>query len=200
MLGYGGLTGLLCGFAVCLLTIPQLARAAVVDPYPTVPTPLGFDWIGLGSGVAVLVVASAHRRRRLRLPRGDPGPHGDRGGGGAMTRSSRFSTAGLLTRHRGAGAPGSMLVAMLIAAAVLAVALAPRALGTPGTAELRHEFADESPALLDLTGIGQLGIRGRPAAGATLDDLVGASDASSAASATSCRGPLRDHSDRRSGW
>lgn len=57
VLGFGALTGLAAGAAVALLTVPQLARAAVVQPYTTVPTPLGFDLVALGAGLAALVVA-----------------------------------------------------------------------------------------------------------------------------------------------
>lgn len=57
VLGFGLLTGIIAGAAVAVLTVPQLARAAVVEPYSTVPTPLFFDLIGLGAGIAALVVA-----------------------------------------------------------------------------------------------------------------------------------------------
>ncbi|HWM33529.1 MAG TPA: FtsX-like permease family protein [Pseudolysinimonas sp.] len=93
-----------------------------------------------------------------------------------MTRSSRLGTPGLLLRHLRSGALGSLLVAVLIAAAVLAVALAPRAIGQLGTRELRHGLAQESPALLDLTGAGQLGIVTGLPASASLDELVGAGE------------------------
>jgi hypothetical protein len=57
VLGFGALTGIVAGAAVALLTVPQLARAAVVEPYTTVPTPLLFELTGLGAGVAALVAA-----------------------------------------------------------------------------------------------------------------------------------------------
>jgi len=57
VLGYGGVAGLLAGLVVSTLTVPQLARAAVIEPYSTVPTPLGFDLAGLGAGAAALALA-----------------------------------------------------------------------------------------------------------------------------------------------
>ena len=57
VLGFGALTGLVAGGAVALLTVPQLARAAIVEPYTTVPTPLEFDLIALGAGLAALLAA-----------------------------------------------------------------------------------------------------------------------------------------------
>ena len=57
VLGYGALAGLLAGVAASALTVPQLARAAVVEPYSTVPTPLGFDLIGLAAGLVALLAA-----------------------------------------------------------------------------------------------------------------------------------------------
>jgi predicted lysophospholipase L1 biosynthesis ABC-type transport system permease subunit len=59
VLGFGILTGLLTGVAVAVLTVPQLARAAVVQPYSTVPTPLDVDLIALGAALGVLLVALA---------------------------------------------------------------------------------------------------------------------------------------------
>lgn len=93
-----------------------------------------------------------------------------------MRRSSRLSTPGLLTRHAGTSIAGSLLVALLIAAAVLAAALAPRALGSVGTAELRHAIAKESPVLLDLTGMGRLGFPANLPMTASIEDVYGASD------------------------
>lgn len=57
VLGFGGLAGLVAGVAVSFFTVPQLARAAVVDPYSTVPTPLIIDLIALGAGLLTLIVA-----------------------------------------------------------------------------------------------------------------------------------------------
>jgi hypothetical protein len=52
-----------------------------------------------------------------------------------MTRS-RVGTPGLLLRHTSTGITGSLLVALLVAIAVFATAVAPRALVTLGTEEL----------------------------------------------------------------
>lgn len=57
VLGYGVAAGLIAGAAVTALTVPQLARAAVVDPYSAVPTALGFDLVGLAVGLAALILA-----------------------------------------------------------------------------------------------------------------------------------------------
>jgi hypothetical protein len=57
VLGYGLAIGAVAGLAVSVLTVPQLARAAVVEPYSTVPTPLYFDPLGLALGAAALVIA-----------------------------------------------------------------------------------------------------------------------------------------------
>jgi hypothetical protein len=57
VLGYGMLAGLIAGAAVTALTVPQLARAAVVEPFSTVPTPLGVDPVSLGAAAAALVTA-----------------------------------------------------------------------------------------------------------------------------------------------
>jgi ABC-type antimicrobial peptide transport system permease subunit len=57
VLGFGAATGLVAGLAVTALTVPQLARAAVIDPYRSVPTPLAFDLVGLGAGLGALLAA-----------------------------------------------------------------------------------------------------------------------------------------------
>jgi putative ABC transport system permease protein len=75
--------------------------------------------------------------------------------------TSRLRTPHLLVRHLSSGLGGSILVAALVGLAVLAVALAPRALATLGTAELRDEGGSHSPLLVDLTGSGELGLPGR---------------------------------------
>lgn len=59
VLGYGAIAGLIAGAAVVLLTVPQLARAAVPDPYPTVATPVAIDLLGLAGGLALTVVVLA---------------------------------------------------------------------------------------------------------------------------------------------
>ncbi|CAI9399567.1 ABC transporter permease [Nocardioides sp. T2.26MG-1] len=52
---FGLVAGLVAGVAVSLLTVPQLARAAVPEPYPTIATSLGVDVRGLLGGAALLV-------------------------------------------------------------------------------------------------------------------------------------------------
>jgi hypothetical protein len=59
VLGYGALTGLVAGAVVTFLTMAQLARAAVPEPYDTIATGLHIDLIGLGAGLGALAVAVA---------------------------------------------------------------------------------------------------------------------------------------------
>jgi hypothetical protein len=59
VLAYGAIVGIVAGAAVTMLTVPQLARAAVPNPYSTVPTPLGADTIGLAAGLGALVLVLA---------------------------------------------------------------------------------------------------------------------------------------------
>ena len=56
---YGGAVGLIAGAAVAALTIPELASAAVPDPYPGVGTDLSVDVVGLLIGTALLGLACA---------------------------------------------------------------------------------------------------------------------------------------------
>jgi putative ABC transport system permease protein len=74
-----------------------------------------------------------------------------------MSRS-RVGTPGLLLRHTSTGVTGSLLVALLVAIAVFATAVAPRALMTLGTDELQHRLGQLSPSLRDLTGLGRIGV------------------------------------------
>ncbi len=110
-----------------------------------------------------------------------------------MTRGSRLSTPGLLARHLGSGAAGSVLVALLIAAAVFAAALAPRVLVRLGTAELRYELSDLSPALVDLTGLGQIGFQTGMSTPITEDDLFGTTELAIAGLPDRIDAPLGDH-------
>ncbi|MEO7896111.1 MAG: FtsX-like permease family protein, partial [Pseudolysinimonas sp.] len=57
VLGTGLLAGLLAGATVSLLTVPQLARAAIPVPYPAIGTELSVDLAGLGAALLALVVA-----------------------------------------------------------------------------------------------------------------------------------------------
>ncbi|MGN6503212.1 MAG: hypothetical protein ACTHKX_09995, partial [Pseudolysinimonas sp.] len=59
VLGFGVVAGLVAGAAVSLLTVPQLARAAVVEPYASVPTPLVMDLAALGTGLGLLLLGLA---------------------------------------------------------------------------------------------------------------------------------------------
>lgn len=59
VLGYGALLGLVSGGAVVALTVPQLARAAVPEPYPSIPTPITVDIAGLAGGFALLCAVLA---------------------------------------------------------------------------------------------------------------------------------------------
>jgi putative ABC transport system permease protein len=110
-----------------------------------------------------------------------------------MTRRTRTGTAGLLGRHLASGAGASVLVALLIATAVLAVALAPRALVRLGTDELRHELGQQSPLLLDLSATGSLGlVEGMPQP-VSLDALVGRTDEQIRDIPAGLPSPLADH-------
>jgi predicted lysophospholipase L1 biosynthesis ABC-type transport system permease subunit len=59
VLGFGAVAGVIAGATVSLLTVPQLARAAVVEPYASVPTPLAFDVATLAVGLLALVLSLA---------------------------------------------------------------------------------------------------------------------------------------------
>ena len=56
---FGLAAGLVAGVAVALLVVPQLARAAVPEPYPTIATGLGVHAPGLLGGAVALVGALA---------------------------------------------------------------------------------------------------------------------------------------------
>jgi hypothetical protein len=56
---FGLVAGLVAGVAVAVLVVPQLARAAVPEPYPTIATGLGVDVPGLLGGAVLLVGALA---------------------------------------------------------------------------------------------------------------------------------------------
>ncbi|MEO8262805.1 MAG: FtsX-like permease family protein [Pseudolysinimonas sp.] len=88
---------------------------------------------------------------------------------------SGIGTLALFARHLRSGWTASVIVAIIVATSVFAVALAPRALERLGTAELRSEFSAQTPALLDLTGSGEIGlVPGMPNASA--DTLLGPTD------------------------
>lgn len=57
VIGTGLLAGLAAGAIVALLTVPQLARAAIPAPYPVIGTRIGIDLIGLGVALGGLIVA-----------------------------------------------------------------------------------------------------------------------------------------------
>lgn len=59
VIGTGLLAGLAAGAIVALLTVPQLARAAIPAPYPVIGTRIGIDLIGLGVALGGLIVALA---------------------------------------------------------------------------------------------------------------------------------------------
>ena len=56
---FGLAAGITAGVAVALLVVPQLARAAVPEPYPTIATGLGVHTPGLLVGAVALVGALA---------------------------------------------------------------------------------------------------------------------------------------------
>jgi hypothetical protein len=57
IIGTGILTGLAAGALVALLTVPQLARAAIPAPYPVIGTEIAVDVVGLGAGLGGLILA-----------------------------------------------------------------------------------------------------------------------------------------------
>ena len=105
--------------------------------------------------------------------------------------TSRLGTFALLRRHLASGIGASLLVAVLVFLAILAVAAAPRALAQIATAELRHELSSRSPLLRDLSGIGRIGlVLGLP--DPTLDRLVGTTDEAIRALPSKLPEPLGD--------
>ncbi len=56
VIGAGLLWGLIAGAAVAVLTVPQLARAAVPQRYQSIGTSVSWDFVGLAALVLVLVV------------------------------------------------------------------------------------------------------------------------------------------------
>jgi hypothetical protein len=79
VLAYGAILGIIAGAAVTALTVPQLAREAVPNPYSTVPTPLGADTIGLVAGLGALgfvlaVIVAVYSIRVSRLARSSATP------------------------------------------------------------------------------------------------------------------------------
>jgi hypothetical protein len=59
VVGFGGLFGILAGALVAALTVPELASAAIPDPYPGLGTTLAIDLVTLLIGAVVLVLACA---------------------------------------------------------------------------------------------------------------------------------------------
>lgn len=57
VLGAGMLTGAIAGATVALLTVPQLARAAIPAPYPAIGTELAIDIPALGLAIGALAVS-----------------------------------------------------------------------------------------------------------------------------------------------
>jgi ABC-type antimicrobial peptide transport system permease subunit len=79
VLAYGTVVGIVAGVVVSVLTIPQLARAAVPNPYGTVPTALGVDVVGLAIGLGALVlvlggIVAIYSIRVSRQARSSAGP------------------------------------------------------------------------------------------------------------------------------
>jgi hypothetical protein len=59
VVGFGGVLGLVAGAIVAALTIPELASAAIPDPYPGLGTALAVDPVTLLVGAALLLLACA---------------------------------------------------------------------------------------------------------------------------------------------
>ncbi|MEO5535316.1 MAG: FtsX-like permease family protein [Pseudolysinimonas sp.] len=69
---------------------------------------------------------------------------------------SRLGTFALVNRHLGYGRAASVLVAALVAVAVLATVIAPRALAVVAADELHTNLAARSPVLVDINGSGYM--------------------------------------------
>lgn len=106
-----------------------------------------------------------------------------------MTRS-RLTQTGLLLRHLAAARGPALLIAVLVGVAVLAVALAPRALVRLGTDELRARLSTESPLRSDLAGLGWLSLP-FDVADPDAQTLLGPTDASLRALPSRVEEPLR---------
>ena len=80
VVAFGGLLGVLAGALVAALTIPELASAAIPDPYPGVGTAFAVDAVGLLIALALLIAVcaaiieatAAQVARRARTIREDP--------------------------------------------------------------------------------------------------------------------------------
>ena len=86
-----------------------------------------------------------------------------------------LGTPALLGRHLRSGTTGSLLVGLLVGVAVLATALAPRALTAVATEELRFQLRTASPVLIDLSASGRVGFRETSATG-DVERLIGPMD------------------------
>lgn len=106
-----------------------------------------------------------------------------------MTRS-RLGAPGLLLRHLRAATGPAVLIAVLVGVAVLAVALAPRALVRLGTDELRARLTTESALRSDLAGLGWLSLP-YGVADPDAEKLLGPTDASLRALTSRLDDPLR---------
>jgi putative ABC transport system permease protein len=98
------------------------------------------------------------------------------------------ATRSLVGRHLGSGLGISILVAVLVAATVFVVALAPRALLRLGTDELRYELRREVPAQIDLSGDGPVNL----GSGSTVDAILGSMDSKLAEVPARLPAPLSD--------
>ncbi|HEX5858079.1 MAG TPA: FtsX-like permease family protein, partial [Microbacterium sp.] len=107
-----------------------------------------------------------------------------------MTRNSRTGGVGLLARHAANGILGSVLVSGLIAVAVFAAGVAPRAVAQLGTQELRHAVSEMSPIVRDLRGVGSTGLP-FGFAGAPTERLIAPTDAAIALYRDELPEPLR---------
>lgn len=88
---------------------------------------------------------------------------------------SRLGTLALARRHLRSGVGGTVLVGLLLTLAVLATALAPRALASIGTDELRFRLSTATPVIVDLSASGTVGFRQTSETG-DLERLVGTMD------------------------
>ena len=108
---FGLAAGMVAGVAVAVLVVPQLARAAVPEPYPTIATGLGRAHAGPPRRCRRAGGSAGARRGGVRVAGRRRGPPRGRSGGRPMSRRShagrrRAAASPLLPRLPGVAAGG----------------------------------------------------------------------------------------------